>query len=180
MDGLLSMGKSLIETKKSGSKEITFEQRKELIGSMVKWTRGIGLFVKTASENEGQSIDLSSFGIDYDNNAESPIKRAMYETQSGTFSLPHYMKNLPKTAKDFEPFAYEGMSDFMGSLEIKCPATTEFKDFFVKLEEYMVSFKSASSESKEIQVDMSGKSAKLFRAMSLLDGTKGGTSVSSN
>lgn len=44
----------------------------------------------------------------------------------------------------------------------------------------MVSFKSASSESKEIQVDMSGKSAKLFRAMSLLDGTKGGTSVSSN
>lgn len=175
VDGLLSMGKGLIEMKKSGSQEITFEQRKELIGSMVKWTRGIGLFVKTAS---GQSIDLSSFGIDYDNTVESPIKRAMLETQ-GTFSLPLYMKNLPKTAQDFEPFAYKGMSHFTDSLESKCPATTEFKDFFVKLEDYMACFKSASSESKQNQVDMSGKSQKLFRAMSLLDGTKGGTSVSS-
>ncbi|VYS71102.1 unnamed protein product [Arabidopsis thaliana] len=107
VDGLLSMGKGLVEMKKSGSKEITFEERRDLISSMVKWARAIGLFVKAASEDKGQSIDLASFGIDYDNNVESPFsKRAMYETQ-GTFSLPHYVKNTPKMGKAIEPFAYK-------------------------------------------------------------------------
>ncbi|KAG7535103.1 hypothetical protein ISN45_Aa08g025760 [Arabidopsis thaliana x Arabidopsis arenosa] len=176
VDGLLSMGKGLVEMKKSGSKEITFEQRRDLISSMVKWARAIGLFVKAASEDKGQSIDLASFGIDYDNHVESPFsKRAMYEKQ-GTFSLPHYLKNAPKMGKDIEPFAYKGMSDFLGSLESKCPATPEFQDFFVKLEDYMACFKLVSPESKD---DMSVKSEKLFRAMILLDGTKGGTSVDS-
>lgn len=69
VDGLLSMGKVLVEMKKHGSKEITFEQRKELFGSMVKWARSIGLFAKMASEKKGKSIDLSPFGIDYDNRA---------------------------------------------------------------------------------------------------------------
>ncbi|XP_010443993.1 PREDICTED: uncharacterized protein LOC104762287 [Camelina sativa] len=179
VDGLLSMGKGLMEMKKSGSQELNFEQRKELIVSMVEWTRGIGLFVKAASESKGQSIDLSSFGIDYDNSVESPIKRAMYETQ-GTFSLPHYLENLPKKAQDFEPFAYNGMSHFIDSLESKCPATTEFKDFFVKLEDYMAIFKSASSGSKDFKVDMSIKSQRLFKAMSVLTGTQGsGISVDS-
>lgn len=68
VDGVLSMGKVLVEMKKHGAKEITFEQRKELFGSMVKWARAVGLFVKMASEKKGKSIDLSPFGIDYDNN----------------------------------------------------------------------------------------------------------------
>lgn len=113
MDGLLSMGKSLVEMKKSGSKEINFEQRKEVIQSMVNWTRGIGLFIKKESENKGKSIDLSSFGIDYDTHVSSPFKRVLYETQ-GTFSLPHYLKDFPKMSKDFVPFAYKGMSAFFG------------------------------------------------------------------
>ncbi|CAD5335560.1 unnamed protein product [Arabidopsis thaliana] len=172
VDGLLSMGKGLVEMKKSGSKEITFEERRDLISSMVKWARAIGLFVKAASEDKGQSIDLASFGIDYDNNVESPFsKRAMYETQ-GTFSLPHYVKNTPKMGKAIEPFAYKGMSDFLGSLESKCPATPEFKDFFVKLEDYMACFKLVSPESK---FEMAVKSDKLFTAMISLDGTKGGS-----
>lgn len=179
MDGLLSMGKHLVEMKKSSSKEITFDQRKELIGSMVKWTRAIGLFVKTASENRGHSIDLSTFGIDYDTNVSSPPKRVIYETQ-GTFSLPLYLKNFPKMGKDFESFAYKGMSEFLSGLESKCPATAEFMNFFAILEDYMACFKSASAESKDFHVEMSGKSKKLFRAVSLLDGTKGGTSVSFN
>lgn len=173
MDGLLSLGKGLIDMNKSGSKEINFEQRKELIQSLVKWTRGIGVFVKMASESEGHSIDLSSFGIDY---VPSPSKRSLYETH-GTFSLPQYLKDLPKTSKDFESFACNGMLDFMGILEAKCPGTAEFKDFFATVEEYMTSLKSGS---KDIKVDLSEKSEKLFRAMSLLDGGKTGTSVSFN
>lgn len=99
----------------------------------------------------------------------------VYETQ-GTFSLPLYLKNFPKLGKDFEAFAYKGMSDFMGDLEGKCPKSAEFKDFFANLKDYMACFDSTSS--KDIQVEMSRKSEKLFRAMSLLDGTKGGIAVS--
>ncbi|CAH2052936.1 unnamed protein product [Thlaspi arvense] len=176
VDGLLSLGKVLVEMKKSGSNEITFEQRREMIQSMVKWTRGTGIFVKMASENEGRSIDLSSFGIDYDTNKPSNSKRSLSETR-GTFSLPHYLKDLPKISKDFEPFAYDGMLDFLASLEVRCPATTEFKNFFAKVEEYMTCFKSGSRDN--IKVDISDKSEGLFRAMSLLDGGKTGTSVES-
>ncbi|KAG5414779.1 hypothetical protein IGI04_002346 [Brassica rapa subsp. trilocularis] len=172
VDGLLSMGKSLVEMKKSGSKEITFEQRKEVIQSMVNWTRGIGLFIKKVSENKGKSIDLSLFGIDYDTNVSSPSERALYETQ-GTFSLPHYLRDFPKMSKDFEPFAYKGMSAFLGALESKCPATAEFKDLFVKVADYMACFKSG------IKIEMQEKSVKLFRAISVLDGTNGETSVDS-
>lgn len=61
MDGLLSMGEVLVEMKKSGLKEITFEQRRDLTWSMVKWARAISQFVKTASEKKGVTMDLSSF-----------------------------------------------------------------------------------------------------------------------
>ncbi|KAJ0234687.1 hypothetical protein HA466_0271590 [Hirschfeldia incana] len=172
VDGLLSLGKSLVEMKKSGSKEITFEQRKEAIQSMVNWTRGIGIFVKKISENKGKSIDLSSFGIDYDTKVSSPSERVLYETQ-GTFSLPHYLKDFPKMSKDFEPFASKGMSAFLGALESKCPATAEFENLFVRVADYMACFESG------IKVEMPKRSEKLFRAISALDGTNGGTSVDS-
>ncbi|KAG2241868.1 hypothetical protein Bca52824_096288 [Brassica carinata] len=162
----------LVEMKKSGSKEITFEQRKEVIQSMVNWTRGIGLFIKKVSESKGQSIDLASFGIDYDTNVSPPSERTLYETQ-GTFSLPHYLKDFPKMSKDFEPFVYKGMSAFLGALESKCPATAEFKNLFVKVADYMACFESG------IKVELPEKSEKLFRAISALDGTNGGTSVDS-
>ncbi|CDY52821.1 BnaCnng23550D [Brassica napus] len=76
VDGMLSMGILVTEMKKNVSQEITFEQRKELIGAMVKWARAIGLLVKTASEKKGQSIDLASFGVDYSPHVASPIKGA--------------------------------------------------------------------------------------------------------
>lgn len=79
VDSMLSMGKIVIEMKKSASEEITFEQRKELIGGMVKWARGIGLLVKTASEKKGKSIDLASFGVDYSPHVSSPFKGASGE-----------------------------------------------------------------------------------------------------
>ncbi|CAH2052937.1 unnamed protein product [Thlaspi arvense] len=147
-----------------------------MIQSMVKWTRGVGVFVKMASENEGRSIDLSSFGIDYDTSKTSTSKRSLSETR-GTFSLPHFLKDIPKMSKDFESFAYDGMLDFLASLEVRCPATTEFKNFFAKVEDYMTCFKSGSIDI--IKVDISDKSEELFRAMSLLDGGKTGTSVES-
>lgn len=105
----------------------------------------------------------------------------VYETQ-GTFSLPLYLKNFPRLGKDFEAFAYKGISDFLGDLEGKCPKTAEFKDFFAKLKDYMSSFNSTTSpgSSKDIQVELSEKSEKLFRAMSAFHTSKGGTSVSSN
>lgn len=103
----------------------------------------------------------------------------VYETQ-GTFSLPLYLENFPKLGKDFESFAYKGMLDFMGDLEGKCPGTTEFKDFFVKLKDYMACFNSTSPGTKDIKFELSVKSEKLFRAMSAFNGTKGGTSVSFN
>lgn len=76
---MLSMGKVLVEMKKNDSEEITLEQRKEVIGTMVQWARAIGLFVKTASEKKGQSIDLSSFGVDYSTHAASPFEGASGE-----------------------------------------------------------------------------------------------------
>ena len=77
----------------------------------------------------------------------------VYETQ-GTFSLPVYLKNFPKVGQDFESFAYKGMKDFMGDLEGKCPETTEFKDFFVKLKDYMACYSSTSPGSKDLQVEL--------------------------
>ncbi|CAA7035143.1 unnamed protein product [Microthlaspi erraticum] len=137
--------------------------------SLVIFGSAIGLkYFRLNSESEGHPIDLSSFGIDY---VPSPSKRSLYETH-GTFSLPQYLKDLPQTSKDFESFACNGMLDFMSILEAKCPGTAEFKDFFAKVEDYMTTFKSGS---KDIKVEMSDKSEKLFRAMSLLDGGKAGT-----
>ncbi|CAF2129586.1 unnamed protein product [Brassica napus] len=100
----------------------------------------------------------------------------VYETQ-GTFSLPLYLKNFPKVGHDFESFAYKGMMDFMGDLEGKCPQTTEFKDFFLKLKDYMACYSSTAPGSKDLQVELSIKSETLFRAMSDFSGTKGGTST---
>lgn len=58
------------------------------------------------------------------------------------------------------------------SLESKCPATAEFKYLLVKVSDFMACFESG------IKVEMPEKSEKLFRAISALDGTNGGTSVS--
>ncbi|KFK28140.1 hypothetical protein AALP_AA8G477600 [Arabis alpina] len=68
MDGLSSMGDILVEMKKSSLKEITFEERRELTWSMVKWAHGINLFVKTASKKKGVTIDISSFENYYNSN----------------------------------------------------------------------------------------------------------------
>lgn len=46
---------------------------------MVKWIRGIGLFVKKVFESKGKFIDLLLFGIDYDNNVFFLFERVFYE-----------------------------------------------------------------------------------------------------
>ncbi|CAH2045010.1 unnamed protein product [Thlaspi arvense] len=61
---LLSMGKTLSAQKRSGSTEMSFSQRKELIMSMAKWARVISQFVASAASKSGTSIDVSSLGID--------------------------------------------------------------------------------------------------------------------
>lgn len=103
----------------------------------------------------------------------------IYETQ-GTFSVPIYLKNFPKLGKDFEPFAFKGMLDFMSDLEDKCPRTAEFKNFFAKLKDYMATFNSTSPGSKDIQFELSIKSEKLYRAMSAFNRTTEGTLVRFN
>uniref|UniRef100_A0A0D3DDP9 Uncharacterized protein n=1 Tax=Brassica oleracea var. oleracea TaxID=109376 RepID=A0A0D3DDP9_BRAOL len=88
------MGILVSEMKKNVSEEITFEQRKELIGGMVKWARAIGLLVKTASEKKGKSIDLVSFGVDYSPHVPSPFKGASgIESRGGHFT--RYLKPHP-------------------------------------------------------------------------------------
>lgn len=77
MDGLSSMENVLVEMKKSGSKEIMFEQRRELTWSMVNWARAVSQFVKTASKKKRVSfVDISSFENYYDSNVLVSSKRA--------------------------------------------------------------------------------------------------------
>ncbi|KFK33756.1 hypothetical protein AALP_AA5G056200 [Arabis alpina] len=65
---MMSMGKILIEQKRSGSRFMSFRQRRQLIVAMVQWTRVVATFVATASEQMGKSIDVSSYGLDVDVN----------------------------------------------------------------------------------------------------------------
>ncbi|XP_024007602.1 uncharacterized protein LOC18012810 [Eutrema salsugineum] len=177
IEGLVSMEKVSVEMKKSTSKEISSQQWDKLLGSMTEWVRRIGLFVKTVSEINGKLIDLSQFDIDIGPTYLSLSKEVGNKTQE-SFSLPLYLGNFPKIGKDFEPFAYKGMSDFVSDLEVKCLANVEFKDFFAKLNDYMAGFKTLSpDESYSIEsINITDKAMKLFIASSALNGTKIGTS----
>lgn len=69
-DAMLSMGKTLIEQKKSDSQSTTFQQRKELVVALVQWTKTITILVKTAVElRVGKSMDISKLGLDVDVNS---------------------------------------------------------------------------------------------------------------
>lgn len=69
---MLSMGKTLVEQKKN-TKIMTLKQKKELIIAMVKWTKMLATFVKSASEMKGKSIDIASYGLDVDVNDKSIV-----------------------------------------------------------------------------------------------------------
>ncbi|ESQ32623.1 hypothetical protein EUTSA_v10004661mg [Eutrema salsugineum] len=72
LDVLMTMGRTLSQQKSSGSTEMSFAQRKELIIDMVQWARTIGQFVVGAASKSGSSIDMSSLGIDgVDANADA-------------------------------------------------------------------------------------------------------------
>ncbi|KAG2301462.1 hypothetical protein Bca52824_030113 [Brassica carinata] len=80
-DAMLSMGKTLIEQKKSGSQSMTFQQRKKLVVEMVQWTKTIAILVKTAVElRVGKSMDISKLGLDVDVNSIVGSER----TQTGS------------------------------------------------------------------------------------------------
>ncbi|KAJ4872249.1 Uncharacterized protein Rs2_46091 [Raphanus sativus] len=82
-DAMLSMGKTLIEQKKSGSQSMTFEQRKGLVVDMVHWTKTIAILVKTAVElRVGKSMDISKLGLDVDVN--SIVGNESERTQTGS------------------------------------------------------------------------------------------------
>ncbi|KAL0795486.1 hypothetical protein Bca101_066863 [Brassica carinata] len=80
VDGLLSMRKVLVEMKQSNMNPITFEKRKELTWSIVKWARAVNIVVKTACEKQGIYLDLSSFDKYYDSVVLVPSKRAGAES----------------------------------------------------------------------------------------------------
>lgn len=81
-------------------------------------------------------------------------------------------------SKDFEPYAHKGMLELVGDLEDECLVTAEYKDFFVKLKNYIDScFKPTSSGLLDFQAEMSMKPKQLSRAMTALSVTEG-TSVS--
>lgn len=60
---MLSMGKTLVEQKKN-TKIMTLKEKKELVIDMVKWTKMVATFVKSASEQKGKSINIASYGLD--------------------------------------------------------------------------------------------------------------------
>ncbi|KAF8045162.1 hypothetical protein N665_5515s0003, partial [Sinapis alba] len=66
---MLSMGKTLIEQKKSTSESMTHQQKKVLVVAMVQWTKTVVTLVKTAVETAGKSIDVSNLGLDVDVNS---------------------------------------------------------------------------------------------------------------
>ena len=66
---MLSMGKTLIEQKRSTSQRMTQQQKKVLVAAMVQWTKTVVTLVKTAVETAGKSIDVSNLGLDVDVNS---------------------------------------------------------------------------------------------------------------
>ncbi|CAN6849327.1 hypothetical protein Bca4012_052470 [Brassica carinata] len=89
-DAMLSMGKTLIEQKKSGSQSTTFQQRKELVVALVQWTKTITILVKTAVElRVGKSMDISKLGLDVDVNSivgSERIQTGSSNTKTGSQS----------------------------------------------------------------------------------------------
>ncbi|CAF1920447.1 unnamed protein product [Brassica napus] len=89
-DAMLSMGKTLIEQKKSGSQSTTFQQRKELVVALVQWTKTITILVKTAVElRVGESMDISKLGLDVDVNSivgSERIQTGSSNTKTGSQS----------------------------------------------------------------------------------------------
>lgn len=175
----MSMEKVSVELRKSTTNmEISSEQWEVLYGSTTEWVTRIGLFVKTVSEINGKLIDLSQFEIKYIDPTYISIAKEVANKTQEPFSLPLYLSNFPKMGKDFEPFAYKGMLDFLRDLEVRCLANAEFKDFFLKLNDYMAGFKTVSPETYSIESNITYKAMRLFIASSALNGTKVGTSVS--
>lgn len=95
------------------------------------------------------------------------------------YSLEFYFQYYPTVPTDFMRYNSNFMLVFVTELEAKCPETAEFKNFFAKLQDYIsYCFKAPPAGSYDTQVEMSDKSEQLFRALSALNGTKQGTSVS--
>ncbi|KAJ4869417.1 hypothetical protein Rs2_27405 [Raphanus sativus] len=179
IEALVSMEKVSTEMKTSTSNvKMPDPQWERLSGSMFEWVGRIGLFVKAVSEINGKPIDLKQFDIDYtDPTYASLSKQAGVRQSTSPFSLPAYLRNIPKTGKEVEPFAYKGMQSFLLDLETRCLANKEFKEFFVKLNDFMASFKTVSPDTYSIESDtITTKAMHLFLALSPLDGTKAGTS----
>lgn len=174
------MEKVSTEMKTSTSNVMPDPQWDRLSGSMFEWVGRIGLFVKAVSEINGKPIELKQFDIDYtDPTYASLSKQSGVRQSTSPFSLPFYLRNIPKTGKDVEPFAYQGMQTFLLDLETRCLANKEFKEFFVKLNDYMASFKTVSPDTYSIESDnISTQAMHLFLALSPLDGTQVGKSVS--
>ncbi|XP_013704144.2 uncharacterized protein LOC106407828 [Brassica napus] len=178
IEALVSMEKVSTEMKTSTSNVMPDPQWDRLSGSMFEWVGRIGLFVKSVSEIDGKPIELKQFDIDYtDPTYASLSKQSGVRQSTSPFSLPFYLRNIPKTSKDVEPFAYQGMQTFLLDLETRCLANKEFKEFFVKLNDYMASFKTVSPDTYSIESDnISTQAMHLFLALSPLDGTQAGTS----
>ncbi|KAG2301463.1 hypothetical protein Bca52824_030114 [Brassica carinata] len=88
---MLSMGKTLIEQKRSSSQLMTHQQKKVLVVAMVQWTKTLVTLVKTAVETAGKSIDVSNLGLDVDVNSvvgngsdESPKSDSPSDSDSPT------------------------------------------------------------------------------------------------
>ncbi|KAH0940282.1 hypothetical protein HID58_007743 [Brassica napus] len=175
---LVSMEKLSTEMKTSTSNVMPDPQWDRLSGSMFEWVGRIGLFVKAVSEINGKPIELTQFDIDYtDPTYASLSKQSSVRQSTSPFSLPFYLRNIPKTGKDVEPFAYTGMQTFLLDLETRCLANKDFKEFFVKLNDYMASFKTVSPDTYSIESDnISTQAMHLFLALSPLDGTQVGKS----
>lgn len=103
--------------------------------------------------------------------ALSNVYETQAQAQGKTFSVLDYLALFPKTGKEFAPYAFKGLLDFVGALEGKSPTTVEFKNFFTNLKGYITScFQPAPPGSV--------KSDQLFTAISALKGSQTGTSVS--
>lgn len=177
---MVSIEKVSTEMKKSTSNVMPDPQWDRLSGSMFEWVGRIGLFVKAVSEINGKPIDLKQFDIDYtDPTYASLSKQSSVRQSTSPFSLPFYLRNIPKSGKDVEAFTYKGMQTFLLDLETRCLANKEFKEFFVKMNDFMASFKTVSPETYSIESNnITTPAMHLFLALSPLDGTQAGTSVS--
>ncbi|KAL1203233.1 hypothetical protein V5N11_001236 [Cardamine amara subsp. amara] len=78
---ILSMGKTMLAQKKKAV-VMTLKQKKELVLAMVKWTRMLATFLKSASEKKGKTINIASYGLDVDVNDKSIIGESTETTSS--------------------------------------------------------------------------------------------------